>query len=187
MSGSGSTSDHLDIGGVFDRTGEIYQSAFGTFWLVALVLLVPAAVIQWILGDGALGHFLGSVVQLIAGAWLAGSVVRIVQDVEASGDIDYTLGEFLGAVWPRLLAIIVLQFLIGIMVAIGLFFLIIPGVIIALILAVSLPSLVVEDAGVFESMSRSAELTKDNRMRILAVGILVILIVFGIAALVVLL
>ena len=58
MSGSGSTSDHLDIGGVFDRTGEIYQSAFGTFWLVALVLLVPAAVIQWILG-GAPGRVAG--------------------------------------------------------------------------------------------------------------------------------
>jgi len=35
-------------------------------------------------------------------------------------------------------------------------------------------------------MSRSAELTRDNRMRILAVGILAILIVWGVAALTVL-
>ena len=48
-------------------------------------------------------------------------------------------------------------------------------------LVVSLPALVVEDGGIFDSMGRSAALTKDNRMRILAVGILMILILVGIA------
>ena len=184
MSGTGS---HLDIGGVFERTGEIYQRAFGTVWLVALVLLIPSAIIQIIRGEGAFGSFLGRIVQLVAAAWLMGSVVRIVQDVEARGDVDYTLGEFLGSVWPRLLAIIVLEFIVGILVGVGLIFLIIPGIIIALVLAVSLPALVVEDRGIFDSMSRSAELTRDNRMRILAVGILVVLIAWGVVALTVLL
>ena len=45
----------------------------------------------------------------------------------------------------------------------------------------------VEDRGIFDSMSRSAELTRDNRMRILAVGILVVLIAWGVVALTVLL
>jgi len=116
MSGTSGTGGHLDIGGVFEQTGEIYQKAFGTFWLVALLLLVPAAIIQFILGDGWLGSFLGRLVQLVAGAWLMGSVIRIVQDVETSGEVDYTIGDLLGSVGPRILAIIVLEIIVGILV-----------------------------------------------------------------------
>ena len=43
---------HLDIGGVFEATGNIYSKAFGTFWIVALVLLVPVAVLQLIFNSG---------------------------------------------------------------------------------------------------------------------------------------
>lgn len=183
MSGSSGTGSHLDIGGVFEATGDYYSRGFGTFWLVALILLIPAAVIQLILGDGGLGGLIGSIVQIVAGAWLIGGVIRIVQDIHGDGQVDYTIGELLGSVWPRLLAIIILEILVGIIVGIGLIFFIIPGVILALILAVSMPALVVEGIGVFEAMSRSAELTKHNRMRILGIGILVILILFGIAIL----
>ncbi len=182
MSGPSGTGAHLDIGGVFDATGEIYKKAFGTFWIVALCLLLPAAVIQWIAGDSGLGGFISWLVQLVASAWLIGSIIRIVQDVEEDGQVDYTVGDLLGSVIPRLLAIIVLNFLLGLIIGIGLFLLIIPGVILALVLAVSLPALVVEGRGIFDAMSRSAELTRDNRMRILAVGLLIILIVIGVAA-----
>ena len=81
----------------------------------------------------------------------------------------------------RLISIILLQIVVGILVFIGLIFFIIPGVILALMWAVSLPSLVVEDKGVFDSMSRSSELTKDNRMRILGVILIVIAIYIVIA------
>lgn len=183
MSGASGTGSHLDIGGVFEATGDYYSKGFGTFWIVALILLVPAAIIQFILGDGGLGGLIGSIVQIVASAWLIGGVIRIVQDIHGDGQVDYSIGELLGSVWPRLLAIIVLEILLGLIIGIGLIFLIIPGVILALVLAVAMPSLIVEDIGVFDAMSRSAELTKDNRMRILAVGILVILITIGIAIL----
>ncbi len=182
MSGPSGTGAHLDIGGVFDRTGEIYKKAFGTFWIVALCLLLPAAVVQWLLGDSGFGGFISWLVNLIASAWLIGSIIRIVQDVEEDGQVDYTVGDLLGSIVPRLFAIVVLNFLVGLIIGIGLIFLIIPGVILALVLAVAMPSLVVEGIGVFDSMSRSAELTRDNRMRILAVGLLVILIIIGIVA-----
>ncbi len=183
MSGPSGTGNHLDIGGVFESTGDIYSKAFGTFWIVAVVLLIPPAVLQWLIGDGALGGLIAAVVNIFATAWLAGGVVRIVQDVEADGQVDYSVGDLLGSVWPRLLAIVGLQIVVGLIVAIGLIFFIIPGIILALVLVVSLPSLVVEDRGIFDSMSRSADLTKDNRMRILAVGILMILILIGIGIL----
>ncbi|MBN8868122.1 MAG: hypothetical protein J0H98_11265 [Solirubrobacterales bacterium] len=181
MSGPTGVGGHLDIGGVFEATGDIYKKAFGTFWIVALVLLIPSAILQAIFGNEGLGGIISWVVQVVASAWLVGSVIRIVQDVEGDGQVDYSVGELLGSVWPRLLAIIGLEILLGIIVGIGLVLLIIPGVILALILAASVPALVVEGLGVFESMSRSAELTQDNRMRILGVGILAIVIVLGVA------
>lgn len=181
MSGSSGTGSHLDIGGVFEATGDIYSKAFGTFWIVALVLLIPSAILQLIFGNDGIGGLIAGIVQIVATAWLAGSVIRIVQDVEEDGQADYSIGDLLGSVWPRLLAIIGLEILVGIIVGIGLILIIIPGIILALILAVSLPALVVEGIGVFDAMSRSAELTRDNRMRILAVGILLILILIGVS------
>lgn len=181
MSGSSGTGAHLDIGGVFEATGDIYKRAFGTFWIVALVLLIPPAILQWLIGDSSGGSIIVGLVNIFATAWLAGGVVRIVQDVENDGQVDYSIGELLGSVWPRLLAIVGLQIIVGIIVFIGLIFFIIPGIILGLVLAVCLPALVAENIGVFDSMSRSAELTKENRMRILGVGLLMILIVLGVS------
>ena len=120
----------------------------------------------------------------LASAWLAGAVVKVVEDVEADGRADQGFGELLGAVWPRLLPLIVLQILYGLMVGIGMIFLIVPGVILALMFIVALPAMVVEGRGIFESFSRSSELTRGNRMRILAVGLLVLVIYIAVFAVV---
>jgi hypothetical protein len=174
---------HLDIGGVFEATTEIYKKCFGTVWIVALILLVPAAIIVALLGNGGLGGVIGQLIQMVVTAWLLGSIIRIVQDVESDGQVDWSVGDILGSVTGKLIAIILLQIVVGILVFIGLIFFIVPGVILALMWSVSLPSLVVEDKGVFDSMSRSSELTKDNRMRILGV-ILVVLAIYIVIAIV---
>lgn len=183
MSTDSAASGHLDISGVFDATTEIYKKCFGTVWVVALILLIPAAIIVALLGDGGLGGLLGQIIQMVATAWLLGSIIRIVQDVEEDGQIDWSVGDVLGSVTGRLISIILLQIVVGILVVIGLVFLIVPGVILALMWSVSMPSLVVEDKGVFDSMSRSSELTKDNRMRILGV-VLVVLAIYIVIAIV---
>jgi hypothetical protein len=181
MSSPGGSAAHLDIGGVFEATTEIYKKVFGTVWIVALILLIPAAIINGLLGDGGLGGLIGGIIQLVATAWLLGSVVRIVQDVEQDGQVDWSVGEILSSIAPRLFWIILLQFVVGILVGIGLILFIIPGVILALMWAVSLPALVVEEKGVFDSMSRSSKLTKENRMRILGIILLVLLVYIAIA------
>jgi hypothetical protein len=174
MSNGGGAAAHLDIGGVFEKTAEIYKRSFGTVWLVALILMVPSAIIVALLGDEGVLQFIGSLVNLAFSAWLVGSIVRIVQDVEADGRVDQSVGELLGSVAPRLIPLILLQIVVGILTAVGLILLIIPGIIIALMLIASVPAFVVENLGVFDAMSRSAELTKGNRMRILAVGLAVL-------------
>ena len=181
MSSESGSAGHLDIGGVFEATAEIYKKCFGTVWIVALVLLIPAAVIMAILGNEGVLGLLGSLVNLVATAWLLGSVIRIVQDVEEDGRVDWSVGEILGSVTGRLFWILVLQLVLGILIGIGLIFFIIPGVILALMWAVSMPSLVVENKSVSDAMSRSSELTRHNRMRILGVVVLILAIYVVIA------
>lgn len=183
MSAAGS-GGQLDIGGVFDATTAIYKRSFATFWIVALILMVPAGIIVGFLSHGILG-IIASLINLAAVAWLAGAVIKIVQDVEDDGQVDQSVGELLGSVWPILLPIIGLEILVSIGVGIGLFLLIVPGVILALIWAVAVPALVIENTGVFGAFSRSSDLTRDNRMRILGIGILVVVlyvVVFALAA-----
>ncbi len=182
--GSG-TEAQLDIGGVFEAAGEIYKSVFGTIWIVALLLLIPAEIIVALLGSGGILGIIGTLVHWAAVAWLAGSIVRIVQNVEQDGAVDWSVGEILGSVTPQLVSIILLQIVVGILVGIGTIFFIIPGIILALMWCVSIPSMVIEELGVFDSMSRSSELTRDNRMRILGIGLLIFLAFAGLAIIVV--
>lgn len=178
---SNGTTAHLDIGGVFDRTAEIYKRSFGTVWMVALILMVPTGIIVAILGDDGVLELIGSLVSIAASAWLIGSIVRIVEDVEADGRVDKSVGELLGSVLPRLLPLILLQILVNLLIGIGLILLIVPGIIAALVLIAAVPAFVVEGLGVFDAMARSAELTKHNRMRILAVGLVVLGIYVAVA------
>ena len=180
------TTGHLDVGGVFDAASEIFKRSFGSVWIVALILLVPAEIISGLLSDGGfILSTLGTLVHWVAVAWLAGAVVRIVQDVESDGRVDLGVGEILGSITPQLVAIILLQLVVGILVGIGTIFFIVPGVILALMWCVSVPSMVVEKLGVFDSMTRSSDLTRDNRMRILSIGLLIFLALIGLALLVV--
>lgn len=183
------TSDgHLDIGGVFSRTAEIYKQAFGTVWVVALILLVPMVILNAIAADsGWFINLIASIYQIVATVWLAGTIVKIVEDVEADGVVDASVGELFGLVAPRLFALFLLSIVVGILVGIGFIFFIIPGVILALMWMVSTPAMMVENKGVLESMSRSSELTKSNRMRILGIGILLIVAYFVIALVIALL
>jgi hypothetical protein len=179
---------HLDIGGVFSRTGDIYKQAFGTVWVVALILLVPMVLLNAIAADsGWLLQVIANVYQIVASVWLAGTIVKIVEDVESDGVVDASVGELFGLVAPRLFALFLLSIVVGILVTVGLFFLIVPGVILALMWIVSTPAMMVENKGVFESMSRSSELTKSNRMRILGVGLLLIVAYIVIALVIALL
>jgi hypothetical protein len=178
----------LDIGGVFSRTGDIYKQAFGTVWVVALILLVPMVILNAIAdGNGWFLNLIASVYQIVATVWLAGTIVKIVEDVESDGVVDASVGDLFGLVAPRLFSLFLLSLVVGILVGIGMIFFIIPGVILALMWIVSTPSMMVENKGVFESMSRSSDLTRQNRMRILGVGLLLIVAYIVIGLVVVLL
>ena len=167
----------LNIGELFRRVAEIYRPAFGAFWLVLLSLFVPIAVLAGIgiLVKGPVIIFIAYILFFLAALWFVGIVVKIVEDVEADGTFDSSIRELIGMVSPRIPSLILLAVSTYAVIYVGLFFLLIPGIIVALKMTVAVPALFVEEKRVFETMARSAELTRGNLWKILGVIVIIYL------------
>lgn len=178
MTTAGSSPGHIDIGGILSEATETWKKAFATIWIIALILFIPVGILSyfsdrsWLIG---LVYFIASVVATL---YIQGVLARIVQDVQEDGKVDWSVGELLKSINPKLLPLLGLTIVVGVLVSIGLILFIIPGVILALIWFVAVPVLVIENKGVFESMSRSGELTKSNRWRIFGLMVVVYVAVF---------
>ncbi len=186
MTTAGAEPGHINVGKVLSDTGDILKKSFATIWIIALLLLIPVAILGYFASDGGLISLIYSIASLVASLYLTGVMVRIVQDVEADGRVDASAGELLSSITPKLWSLLLLSIVVGILIFVGFIFLIIPGIFLALMWAVAVPAMVAEDRGVFDSMSRSAELTKGNRWRMLGLLILIyvlMLVIFGVVLL----
>lgn len=173
MTTAGAEPGHIVAGKVLSDTGEILKKSFGTIWLVALILFIPVAILSYFAADSGIISLLYRLALLFASLYMSGTMVRVVQDVEADGRVDASVGELLGSVSSKLWSLLLLGIVTGILITIGLIFLIIPGIILALMWFVAVPVLVAEDKGVFAAMSRSSELTKGNRWRLIWLFIII--------------
>lgn len=127
--------------------------AFVTYLVISLLALALQKV------AGTLGA-LASIVIAIAGVFLLqGALVEAVADVR-DGVADLSLTETLKRVVPRLGPIVVASVLGGVAVAIGLVFLIAPGLYLLTIWSVVVPVIVLEKAGAFEGFGRSRQLVR---------------------------
>jgi len=182
-----SPSGHIDIGGILSEATDTWKKAFGTIWLIALILLVPVGILSYFSDRGWLIGLIYFVASILATLYIQGVLARIVQDVREDGKVDWSVGELLKSISPKLLPLLGLTIVLSILISIGLVLLIIPGIIMLLVWFVAVPVLIIEDKGVFESMSRSGELTKSNRWRIFGLMVVVyvaVFVVFLIAALI---
>ncbi|GGB65395.1 hypothetical protein [Blastomonas aquatica] len=86
-------------------------------------------------------------------------------------------GECVNRAVAKLFPLIGLGIVVAFGVTIGFLFLIVPGVILYLMWMVAVPVLMVENLGVFESLSRSSALTKGARWKLL--GLIVVFFIFS--------
>ncbi|MFM8561540.1 MAG: YciC family protein [Solirubrobacterales bacterium] len=173
-----SPSGHFDISGIFSEATDTWKKAFSTIWIIALIFLVPVAILGYFADKSMIINLIYSLASLVAFLYIQGAFARVVQDVREDGKVDWSVGELIKSINPRLLPLLGLSIVTGILIFIGFIFLIIPGIILSLIWFVAVPVLIIEDKGVFESMSRSGELTKHNRWRLLGLSILIYIAVF---------
>jgi hypothetical protein len=76
-----------------------------------------------------------------------------------------------------------ISFLVSLTAGLGMIALIVPGVLLLIMWSVAVPVKVLEHRGVFDSMSRSMDLTKGSWGRIFVVGLLILALKFGVGSL----
>ncbi|HEY6761425.1 MAG TPA: hypothetical protein VI318_18135 [Baekduia sp.] len=165
----------LDPGAVIARAIEIYRENFGVLVPAAAALFAVQLVLAIVLG-GSLGVIV-SLVSLVLGTFYQGMVVELVRDVQ-DGRLDSSIGQLFASVGPVLLTLIGAAILVGAATAIGFVLLIVPGLYVMTIFAVTAPVVVVERANVFGALSRSRALVRGNGWSVFAV---VLIVVIGLA------
>ncbi len=163
----------LEVGAVVRRVWSIYVDQAPVLMPAAAVVFVFTGIVSAVLvrsGPGLtlIGEFIG----LVAIAIFTGMVVELVADVQ-DGRRDATPRRLLQAVGPVLGQIILIAVVVAILVAFGLFLVVVPGLILLTIWAVAVPVVVIEKPPGFGALGRSRELVRGNGWQVF--GVIVIL------------
>jgi len=156
---------------VLKESWRVYRENFVLLSLVGLIVL-PAGILFIYLLNGSPVSLIP--VDAVTTAWQAGAVVLVIQAAYSRRTGPRSAPHFLGAVWPRLFWVVLLFGLTEVLIGLGTVLLIVPGVILYLLWFVALPSMMVEGLGVFDSMGRSADLTRGLRKKILWIVLIIL-------------
>lgn len=180
----------LSLGELLDRTFQLYRNHFLLFVGIAAVSYLPRFVVSEVLliltrGSGTattragltlFGTFVGVILALVAVAACQASTVTAVSVVYLGQKITVwgSYSRILGLI-PR---VILVMIGLGIGIGIGLILLVVPGIILALMWALTIPVVVLENADLREALSRSSELTKGHRGRVFMIYLLFMILTY---------
>ncbi|HEX6117716.1 MAG TPA: hypothetical protein VFY99_11495 [Solirubrobacterales bacterium] len=167
----------LDLGAVFSETFSTYTRHAGPLLGVAIALYLVIAIIAGLgfAANGFVGLILFTILAVLGLTLYSGFVVRLVEDVR-DGRRDSTVGELLESAMPAIGPLIGNGILKALAVAVGFILLIVPGLILLTIWAVTAPAIVVERAGVIDAFSRSWELVRGQAWMVFAIILLTFLL-----------
>jgi len=171
------------LSGVLDEAWQMYKAHARHLLAIAFVIYLVAAVIAALLAlaGGAIGVFLGALVEIIAAFLLQATLVKAVQDVR-DGRADLSISETVSAATPFIGAVALASILAGIAITIGLILVIVPGLFLITIWAVIVPVIVLEGTGALGSFSRSQQLVRGRGWHVFATLVLVFLIMLVVNA-----
>ncbi|MDO8210528.1 hypothetical protein [Conexibacter sp. CPCC 206217] len=163
---------------VVGRAFAIYKEHAAPLLAAAFAVFFITAVASFVLDHGFLLILVAYVISLVAHTFYKGMVVRLVDDVR-DGTLDASVGDLFRSVAPVAVPLLLASILLGILITIGLFIVIVPGLFLMTIWAVVAPAIVLEGRGVFDGMSRSWELVKGNSWQVFGVIVIIFLLEFG--------
>jgi hypothetical protein len=150
----------LDPGAVITRAVSIYRDNFAIlFWAAAALFILPFAVAIAI--NSTAGTAVASLLTLVIGTFYQGMVVELVRDVR-DGRRDNSVGQLFGSVTPVAVTLLAVAILYGIGVGIGIALVVIPGLFLMTIWAVTAPVVVIEQSSVLGAFTRSQDLVRGN-------------------------
>ena len=165
----------LNVGAVFSQALATLQSKLLFFVFTGLMVGVASLV-----GDDGGGPLvlIGILLTLVVGA-----VAQILTVRATTGPLGADAGaEFVPAIQaalPKFVPVFLTSLLVQVLVSLGMFFLIVPGVFLAVMLLVSTIACILEDRSPVEALKRSRELTRGNRWRVLGLVLILALLVIG--------
>jgi hypothetical protein len=168
--------DKLDVGGVISKVWRIYVDQASVLMPAAAVVFATAGIAAQLLAESSSvgGALLAGLIRIVASMLFTGMIVELVADVQ-DGRRDASAGQLLRAVTPVLGQLILVGFIAGIVIVIGLFLLIVPGLYLITIWAVFVPVIVRERPEGLSSLARSRELVRGNGWQVF--GVLFVLFV----------
>jgi uncharacterized protein UPF0259 len=177
MEATSAPTRRLSVGDVINETFSIYGQQFGPLIGSAIALFIVVGIVAGLLyaAGGVILVLIGAIVQLVGRVLYVGFVVKLVEDVR-DGRRDSSVGDLFSAAAPSILPLIAFSILAVIAIAIGLAFIIIPGLILLTFWSVGAPAIVAERVGVFEAFGRSWNLVKGNAWSVFGVIVVVVLI-----------
>jgi hypothetical protein len=150
----------LDPGAVITRAVSIYRDNFAIlFWAAAALFILPFAVAITV--NSTAGTAVASLLTLVIGTFYQGMVVELVRDVR-DGRRDNSVGQLFGSVTPVAVTLLAVAILYGIGVGIGIALVVIPGLFLMTIWAVTAPVVVIEQSSVLGAFTRSQDLVRGN-------------------------
>jgi len=121
---------------------------------------------------------LSGLVLWIVGTTITGVVVKNASDQIEKGTSN--LGVSFNFAISKLPSLLIAQFVAGILIVIGMLFFIVPGIIIAIMFSLILPTIIIEQKGAFESLGRSKKLVSKRWLKTfllaLILGIIVLIV-----------
>jgi hypothetical protein len=205
MSDTRSISQELSIGEVVSRTFDAYRRGFVKYVLLFAIVEAISGVLTTLVRNAYvlptlpanpttdqvssyLSSLVGTLVPLIAfSAVIAlvfipvavGATIKMTSEEIEKGQADLAASVKFSV--SKLVWMWALGILVGIIVSLGFIALIIPGIILGIMFCMSLNALLIENTGIFGSMTRSRELVSHRWLKTFGT-FLVILIIVGIAA-----
>jgi len=115
--------------------------------------------------------------------WIVGTTTTGVVTKNASDQIEKgtsNLGVSFNFAISKLPSLLTAQFVAGILIIIGMLLFIVPGIIIALMFSLVIPTIIIEQQGIFESLGRSKKLVSNRWLKtfalLLILGIIVLIV-----------
>ena len=181
----------LSTGELLDRTFSLYRSHFGLFLgIFALPHLVVLGVqflqlaSQW--SYARVPNFLASLLWFVTIAFVGLVMAAASQAAAVIAVSDLHLNRP-ASVWDsflrvkgHLLGVIGISVIMGLAVGAGMVAFLVPGILLAIIWSLSVAAKVLENKGPLAAMSRSVDLTKGDWGRIFVVGLLVVVLSYGV-------
>jgi hypothetical protein len=174
--------NRFSVGAVLARSGGIWIKNLVPFVIIALIANIPALLYTWVASGSVEGYktwtnVIGSVGSLTgnlaAGAIIYGVLMQLRGEAASVGRC-ITVG--LGRMFP----ILGVAICAGLAAGLGFVLLVIPGLIVLTVLFVAVPVAVVERPGVFQSLSRSGDLTAGHRWAVFGVVFVQWLLTMGV-------